>query len=92
MARKQPEMGYFEKDGNVSHGIVGLTPGRPVSTDEAHAISRAKRALVEPHPEVAGGVPSLSQAPAASQSDVEDLKAQVAKLTAFITDLPSVKG
>lgn len=91
MARKQPEMGYFEQDGNVSHGIIGLTPGRPISTDEAHVISKAKRALVPP-PAVADGVPSAPQAPAASRSDVEDLKAQVAKLTAFITDLPSVKG
>ena len=50
MARDQPEMGYFLKDGNVSHGIVGLCDGEPISKEEAIAICKGKRDA-EPKPE-----------------------------------------
>lgn len=98
MARAQPEMGYFEKDGNVSHGIVGLTEGRPITEAEARAISAAKRlnmpVLNEQQerdfgPEV---VALISDLAAQHQAQIAALNAELANQRAIITDMLTPKA
>jgi hypothetical protein len=87
MARELPEMGYFEENGTVSHGIIGLTPGRRITQEEANVLSAQKRAREQ-------------QPSAARVKDVEaelaDLKAErdTAKvlLRAIESEVASLKG
>lgn len=72
MAREQPEMGWFEDGGVVSHGILGKVNGRRITKPEAEQICAARRAA-EPRRE--------------TTDELAGLHDEVTRLKAFILNV-----
>lgn len=85
MARERPEMGYFESDGDVSHGIIGLTPGRQITWEEASILCSLKRQNVAPETAQTSEPVTVS----APDPRVDELKADLAAQRTMIAELVS---